>query len=228
LSSDRALPLIVVAGLALLLPAAGGCRHDMQNQNKVRPYRESAFFVDGASARLLPAHTVARGDLRADEVYYTGIRAGKPVADLPFPLTREVLLRGRQRYDIFCSPCHDRTGSGLGMVVRRGFRRPSSFHLDRLRDSPVGYFYDVMSNGFGAMADYASQIEPADRWAIAAYIRALQLSQRAALSDVPEPERGRLAAEPAPTPALEIVKPSEDWVPRRDERAKGGKPEERH
>jgi mono/diheme cytochrome c family protein len=115
---------------------------------------------------------------------------------LPVALTRELLLRGRQRYEIFCAPCHDRTGSGAGMVVRRGYRPPPSLHIDRLRDAPIGQLYDVMTRGLGAMPDYAQQVPPADRWAIAAYIRALQLSQRATIQDVPEPERRRLEGTP--------------------------------
>jgi len=156
----------------------------MQNQNKMRPYRESTFYPDGASARPLPAHTVARGDLRADEAYYTGIRGGKPVADIPFPLTRDVLLRGEQRYDIFCSPCHGRVGDGLGMIVTRGYKQPPSFHSEQLRNAQVGWFFSVMTQGFGVMPSYAAQVPVADRWAIAAYIRALQYSQNARLSDL--------------------------------------------
>ncbi|HVR10918.1 MAG TPA: cytochrome c, partial [Thermoanaerobaculia bacterium] len=119
----RGLPLLLLL-LPLSALALAGCRHDMQNQNKMRPYRESTFYPDGASARPLPAHTVARGDLRADEAYYTGVRGGKPVADVPFPVTRDVLLRGKQRYDIFCSPCHGAVGDGLGMIVTRGYKQP--------------------------------------------------------------------------------------------------------
>ncbi len=194
-------------GLAcLLLPAAAaGCRHDMQNQNKMRPYRESTFFADGASARPLPAHTVARGDLRADEAFYTGIRGGKPVADLPFPATREVLRRGQQRYDIFCSPCHGRLGDGRGMIVTRGYKQPPSFAEEQLRNAQVGFFFSVMTQGFGVMPSYAAQVSEADRWAIAAYIRVLQYSQGAPLTDLPPAAQkaiaGDLAAAPAAPPA---------------------------
>ena len=110
---------------------------------------------------------------------------GKPGETMPFPATREVLVRGRERFDIYCTPCHSRLGDGNGIVVQRGFRRPPSFHEPRLRQAPLGHFYDVMSNGFGAMPDYAAQVNPRDRWAIAAYIRALQLSQSAPASAVP-------------------------------------------
>jgi mono/diheme cytochrome c family protein len=203
------------ACLLLVLPALAGCRHDMQNQNKMRPYRESTFYSDGASARPLPAHTVARGELRADEAYYSGIRGGKPVADVPFPVTREVLLRGEQRYDIFCSPCHGRTGDGRGMIVTRGYKQPPTFHSEQLRNSQVGWFFSVMTQGFGVMPSYAAQVTVADRWAIAAYIRALQYSQNARLADLPADERQKLAGElsagsaaPAPAPAAPTPAPA--------------------
>jgi hypothetical protein len=188
-----------VACLALG-PALGlaGCRQNMHNQAKYIPLRESEFFADGTSARPLPAHTVARGFLRADTGgtgVYTGLaRGGKPVADFPLPVTREVLLRGEQRYNIFCSPCHDRAGTGRGMVVQRGYKQPPSYHIDRLRSSPVGYLYNVVTEGFGVMPSYASQIPPEDRWAIVAYVRALQLSQSARLADLSPEERARLDA----------------------------------
>jgi mono/diheme cytochrome c family protein len=187
--------------LPVLAMALAGCRHDMQNQNKMRPYRESTFYPDGASARPLPAHTVARGDLRADEGFYTGIRGGKPVADVPFPVTRELLLRGEQRYDIFCAPCHGRVGDGRGMIVTRGYKQPPSFHSAQLRNSQVGWFFSVMTQGFGVMPSYAAQVPVADRWAIAAYIRALQYSQNARLADLPADARQKLAGELSPPAA---------------------------
>ena len=190
----------------------------MQDQPKYKDLRGSAFFDDHRSARPVVEDTVARGQLRLDEKFYTGKEDGKPLVDLPVPVTAALLSRGRERYDIFCSPCHDRAGTGLGTVVRRGLRRPNSFHIDRLRESPAGYFYDVMSNGFGSMSDYSAQIEPGDRWAIVAYIRALQLSQRAALSDVPEKERAALNALPAPTPGMKMLPPSKEWTQKHDER----------
>ena len=204
MSSDR--PLGPACLLALLaLAALAGCRHDMQNQNKMRPYRESTFYSDGASARPLPAHTVARGDLRADEAYYTGIRGGKPVADVPFPVSREVLLRGEQRFDIFCSPCHGRTGDGLGMIVTRGYKQPPSFHSEQLRNAQVGWVFSVMTQGFGVMPSYAAHVPVADRWAIAAYIRALQYSQNARLSELPPAARQAIAGELPPIPAVPAV-----------------------
>ncbi len=169
---------------ALAAAAAVGCRQDMFNQPKVRPLQASTFFADGRASRPLPEDTVARGDLRADELLATG-RIGGVVADeFPFPITKAILDRGQQRFDIFCSPCHGRTGYGDGMIVQRGFKAPPSFHSDRLRQAPAGHFFDVMTNGFGVMYDYRSRVPPDDRWAIAAYIRALQLSQHASASDL--------------------------------------------
>ena len=190
----------------------------MHDQPKFKGYRKTSFFADKRSARPVIEDTVARGQLRSDERFFTGKEDGKPLVDLPVPVTSALLSRGRERYDIFCAPCHDHTGTGLGTVVRRGFRRPNSFHIDRLRESPAGYYYDVMANGFGAMSDYSAQIEADDRWAIVAYIRALQLSQRASLADVPESERGRLDALPVPTPGPEIAPPSKEWSPKGDEK----------
>jgi mono/diheme cytochrome c family protein len=169
----------------LLAMSATGCRQDMHDQPKFKALRGSSFFPDGRSARPLETGTVARGFLREDTLMYAGRIGDQPAATFPFPITREVLERGQQRYNIYCAPCHDRTGHGLGMVVRRGYRRPPSYHIDRLRNNPPGYFYDVITNGSGAMPDYAAQIQPKDRWAIAAYIRVLQRSQYATVADVP-------------------------------------------
>lgn len=172
--------------------AAGGCRQDMHDQPKYKAQAGSDFFIDQRAARPLLEGTVARGFERADTLLYTGRADGQPAAVFPFAVTPAVMERGRERFDIFCSPCHGRTGAGDGLVVRRGFRRPVSFHEDRLRAMPPGHFFDVMTNGFGAMPDYAQQVPVADRWAIAAYIRALQRSQRATLGDVPPTERSAL------------------------------------
>ena len=162
-----------------------GCREDMQNQPKVLPLRESDFYADKRSERPLIEGTVAQGHLDADTYFYTG-KVGNSDGDyMPFPATAEVLARGQQRFNIYCSPCHGETGEGNGMIVQRGYKRPPSYHSERLRKAPIGYFFDVMTNGFGAMPDYAEQVTPRDRWAIAAYIRALQLSQNANRSDVP-------------------------------------------
>lgn len=181
---------VVAMGIAAGLT---GCRQDMHDQPKYIPLRASSFFEDGRSARPIPAGTVARGHLDADVAFYTGKGPdGKYVDSFPFPITKEVLLRGQQRYNIYCTPCHDRLGTGNGMVVRRGFRHPPSYHIDRLRQAPNGYIFDVITNGFGAMQDYSAQIEPADRWAIIAYERVLQLSQNATLNDVPPADRAQL------------------------------------
>lgn len=168
------------------------CRQDMHDQPRYKPLAASDFFDDGRASRLQVEGTVARGQLRTDELYYTGKSGGNLSEVLPFPATRELLQRGRERFGIFCTPCHGALGNGEGMVVQRGFRHPPSFHTDRLREAPVGHYFDVMTNGFGAMASYASRIPPADRWAIAAYVRALQLSQNARLDDVPVAERAKL------------------------------------
>jgi hypothetical protein len=179
--------LIVLVALTTI-----ACRRDMQDQPKYTPLRPSDFFADGRSARPLPEGTVARGQLRADKVFYTGKSGDVYVDKLPFPVTRQVLERGQERFNIYCTPCHGRLGNGLGMIVQRGLKRPPSYHIDRLRQVPIGYFYDVISNGFGAMADYAAQVAPRDRWAIAAYIRVLQFSQQASLQEVPPEHRQEL------------------------------------
>jgi mono/diheme cytochrome c family protein len=177
--------------IALVLVA--GCRQDMHNQPKYKGLRASVFFADGSSARPLVEGTIARGTLQTDEAFFTGKNGNTLVTELPFPVDEQVLDRGEQRFNIYCTPCHDKTGSGRGMVVQRGYRQPPSFHIDRLRTVQIGYFFDVMTNGFGAMPDYRVQISPRDRWNIAAYIRALQLSQHAASTDVPGGDPVKLA-----------------------------------
>jgi len=152
----------------------------------------SAFFEDGRASRPLVEGTVPRGYAKTDAHLYTGKVNGRLAETFPFPITRPILERGRERYDIFCAPCHGRDGYGEGMIIQRGFRPPPSFHTDRLRQAPVGHFFEVITNGFGTMYGYASRIRPEDRWAIIAYIRALQLSQNATLQDVPPAERRRL------------------------------------
>jgi mono/diheme cytochrome c family protein len=164
------------------------------------PLQEAPFFANGAASRTLVANTVARGQLREDEHFYTGKVNGEVATEFPMPITPEIMARGQERFNVFCSPCHGRTGMGNGMIVQRGFRQPPSYHEERLRNAPVGYFFDVMTNGFGAMQDYAAQVPPSDRWAIAAYIRALQLSQHATVAEVPADRRGDLDR-PAQTPA---------------------------
>ncbi|MEK7409258.1 MAG: cytochrome c [Acidobacteriota bacterium] len=178
--------------LAALLVLAAGCRQKMGDQPRYKPLAASDLFADGLSARPRVEGAVARGQLRTDQEFYAG-KAGKElVKTFPFPVTRAVLERGRERYNIFCSPCHGRLGNGDGMVVERGLRAPPSYHIDRLREATPGHFFDVVTNGFGAMASYASRIPARDRWAIIAYIRALQFSQHATLADVPAEERQRL------------------------------------
>jgi mono/diheme cytochrome c family protein len=187
--SRRRHVVAVLMGVALL----AACRQDMHDQPKYRGLRSSAFFADGSSARPIVEGTVARGTLQTDESFFTGKNGGAVVAELPFPVDEAVLNRGEERFNIYCTPCHDRTGSGNGMVVQRGYKRPPSFHDSRLRAAQVGYFFDVMTNGFGAMPDYRVQISPRDRWNIAAYIRALQLSQHAGAADVPGGDPAKLA-----------------------------------
>jgi len=181
-SAVKNIIIVFTMALAVLLV---GCREDMQNQPRINPLRISDFYLDQRSARPLIAGTIARGDLRNDTYFYTGLIGKDPGNEMPFPATREVLERGRGRFNIFCAPCHSELGDGNGIVVQRGYQRPPSYHGDRLRNAPLGHFYDVISNGFGAMPDYAAQVPPYDRWAIAAYIRALQLSQNAPASLVP-------------------------------------------
>ena len=189
---------------------AGACRRDMQDQPRYRPFRTSAFFQDGRSARPLVAGTVARGQLEEDDHLYRGRIGEEFAATFPFPVTAEVLERGRERYDIFCAPCHGRVGDGDGMIVQRGYRRPTSFHDERLRSSPVGHFFDAITRGFGVMPSYASQIPVADRWAIVAYVRALQLSQNFPAAELPPAERARLdAAAQEPAPAQEHAEEGE-------------------
>ncbi len=169
-----------------------GCRLDMHVQPKYKPFEPSSFFDDGRSARPVVPGSVARGHLRIDEHLYTGKVNGILVNTFPFPITRQDLERGRERYNIYCTPCHDGVGEGRGMIVRRGFPPPPSYHMDRLREAPVGHFFDVITHGYGAMYSYAGRVSPEDRWKIVAYIRALQLSQRARLDDVPEKVRPQL------------------------------------
>jgi mono/diheme cytochrome c family protein len=175
----------VLPALLALIAVTAGCRLDMHLQPYYRTFAKSDFFADDRSARLPVEGTVARGDLREDTYFYTGKIDGVPGDYLPFAVTQEVLDRGRERYNITCTPCHGRVGDGNGFIPTRGFRKPPSFHIDRLRKAPIGYFFDVDTNGYGVMPDYAAQVAPRDRWCIAAYIRALQLSQNATSAEVP-------------------------------------------
>jgi mono/diheme cytochrome c family protein len=183
--------------IALLVSGVGGaaaCRQDMHNGPRFKALQKSDFYDDQRSARPLIEDTVPRGWLMADDAFATGKVNGQFVAQLPVPLNLQLLQRGEARFNIYCAPCHARTGNGDGIVVRRGYKQPPSYQDPRLRAQPVGYFYDVISHGFGQMPDYAAQIQPKDRWAIAAYVRALQVSQHATVADVPEGDRPKLDA----------------------------------
>jgi hypothetical protein len=173
----------------------------MHDAPRYEPLEASTFFADGRSARTFVADTVARGTLREDEHLYHGTIDGQLTDIFPMPVTDEMMARGHQRFNVFCAPCHGRTGQGNGMIVQRGFRPPPSLHEERLRNAPVGYYVNVETNGFGAMSDYSAQVPVADRWAIAAYIRALQFSQRASIDDVPPERRGELDQPAAQPPA---------------------------
>jgi mono/diheme cytochrome c family protein len=193
-SSAASVRLLIVCVAAIL--GAAGCRQDMHDQPSYSPLEKTPFFADGRSAREPVAGTVARGALRDDELLYTGIVGGDAATVFPFPVDAGVMARGRELFDAFCSPCHGRTGAGDGIVVRRGFTRPPDLTDQRLRDIAPGYIFNVITNGFGAMPDHGAQIRPRDRWAIIAYLRALQLSASATLAEVPPAERTRLEGLP--------------------------------
>lgn len=186
-----AIKQLVISSLLFVIGVAG-CRQQMAEQPRYDPLEASEFFADGQSARPPVENAVARGELREDEHFYAGLSGGAPASTFPFPITLEILQRGRERFDIFCSPCHSRTGDGNGMIPSRGFTRPPSFHIQRLREAPPGYFFQVITQGLGAMPNYRQQIPPGDRWAIIAYVRALQLSQNATINDVPPQQRSQL------------------------------------
>jgi mono/diheme cytochrome c family protein len=173
------LSLIAILGLA------SACRQDMHDQPRFKPLAKSDFYADLRSERPPVEDTVARGQLHDDTYFYTGKIGNTPGDYMPFPVTEKDLARGRERYNIYCAPCHSRMGDGNGMIPQRGFKHPPSYHIERLQKAPLGYFFDVMTNGFGVMPSYAPQIPADDRWRIVAYIRALQLSQNAAEADVP-------------------------------------------
>lgn len=175
---------MAAAALAVLIPLSG-CRQDMQNEPKMIPQRESKFFADGRSVRPQVDGTVARGQLDADSYFYSGLVDNREQDAMPFPVTMTVLNRGQERFDIYCTPCHSRVGNGRGMIVERGYKPAGDLLGSRILQEPLGHYFAVISHGYGAMPDYAAQINTQDRWAIAAYIRALQLSQVATLADVP-------------------------------------------
>lgn len=190
--SLRKLPILLAA--TALLWSASSCRNDMRDDAKLKPLEKADFFADGRSARPLVDGTVPRTQLVSPEQEYlqTGKQNGQLGNRLPFPLTRQVLQRGQERFNIYCSPCHDKLGTGQGMIVQRGMTRPPSYHIDRLRQAPLGHFVDVMTNGFGAMYSYRYRVLAEDRWAIAAYIRVLQVSQGTNVDDVPADELTKL------------------------------------
>jgi hypothetical protein len=206
---------LTILTLLGIIAATSACRIDMHVQPRENPLSRSDFFTDQRSARPPVEGTVARGQLHEDSYFYTGKIGNNPGEEMPFPVTKEVLARGQERYNIYCAPCHSRVGDGNGFVPSRGFsRQPPSFHIARLQKAPAGYIYDVITEGFGIMPDYASQILPQDRWNIVAYVRALQLSQNATMADVPqgqqipstppkfrEPGSGATRAMLAPTPS---------------------------
>jgi cytochrome c553 len=185
-------PIFLSLLCVLCAMALAACRQDMHDQPRPEPLEKSVFFDDHRSARPLVAGTVARGHLNLDEHFYTGKVNGALVTTFPYPVTLDMLRRGRERYDIYCSPCHSKTGDGRGMIVQRGLKQPESFHSQRLREMAVGHFFDATTNGFGAMYSYAERVSPADRWAIAAYIRALQLSQGANLRELPAQDQQQI------------------------------------
>lgn len=182
----RVLKLVLLVAIFMFLSACDIVPLHMRDNARYEPFEQSTFFEDGLAMRPVVANTVARGDLRTDELLYEGRIDGELANVFPFEITEDILLQGQERYNIYCAPCHGRVGDGTGMIVQRGMRQPVSFHSERLRSESVGYYYDVITNGFGVMYSYASRIPVEDRWAIVAYVRALQRSQNADISDVPE------------------------------------------
>jgi hypothetical protein len=181
--------VVVALGFAALLMVAG-CRQDMQNQPKLIPQRGSEMFADHRGARPQVVNTVARGQLHEDSYFYTGVVQGangyrEEKNEMPFPVTMDVLKRGQERFNVYCTPCHSRVGNGLGMIVDRGYKPAGNFHDQVRLAQPVSHYFYVMTHGYGAMPDYSAQLTPEERWAVAAYIRALQLSQSATVADVP-------------------------------------------
>ena len=203
----------LAVSVLLVVGMLAACRIDMHVQPRINPLAKSEFFTDQRSARPPVEGTVARGQLHEDSYFYTGKIGNNPGDAMPFPVTRDVLQRGRERYNIYCALCHSRVGDGNGFIPSRGFtRKPPSFHEQRLQKAPLGYVFDVMTNGFGIMPDYASQIPPRDRWDIVAYIRALQLSQNATKADVPSgqnvpSESPRFQGEPGTGATLPVIAP---------------------
>jgi mono/diheme cytochrome c family protein len=180
----RRVAMAAALGSMSLLTACG-LRLDMHDQPKFKPLRENDFYADGRASRPVVDGTVARGQLANDELFYTGKLNGQEADQFPYPVNQPMLERGRERFNIYCAPCHSRTGDGNGMIVQRGFKKPPDYTEDRLMKIPVGHFVNVMTNGYGSMSEYKSQLSISDRWAIAAYIRALQLARKGTAADVP-------------------------------------------
>ncbi|MFC6645861.1 c-type cytochrome [Granulicella cerasi] len=180
-------PMTALVAMGAML-ALAGCRQDMHDQPKFFPQRGTSFYGDGRSVRPQVDNTVSRDQMQ-DAYFSTGMMDGKEGDGLPIPLTKDTIARGQERYNVYCTPCHSRVGNGEGMIVQRGYRPAGDFHTERMRNLPLGHFFAVMTNGYGAMPDYKAQLTPQDRWAVAAYIRALQLSQNAKPSDVPSGEQ---------------------------------------
>lgn len=221
-STDYADKRVLLVALFAAASFVGGCRQDMHDAPRYEAYESSATFADNRASRVAPVGTVARGWLRDDDALYTGKVAGQPVDEFPFAIGRAELLRGQERFNIYCTPCHGKLGDGNGMVVSRGLRQAASYHQDRLRQEKLGYFYDVVTNGFGAMQGYAEQIPVRDRWLIVAYVRTLQLSQHASVNDVPADRRGALdAAAGAQAAGATTAQPT-------SAEATAGKPAEKH
>jgi hypothetical protein len=193
----KVLTMTLFAALTVLLNA---CGLNMYDQPKAEYQEANSFLPGGVSTQPLPEGVVSRERGGFDEVFYTGQDENGFVTELPIPLTLELVQRGQERYNIYCTPCHNFNGNGLGVIVQKGMPQPTSFHDQRLRDVQIGYFFNAMTNGFGRMYSYASRIPPEDRWAIASYIRALQLSQNATLEDVPEELRDSLPTTGASLP----------------------------
>jgi mono/diheme cytochrome c family protein len=208
---------IVLRSIAFILVIAAtgglsGCRQDMQDQPKFVPLRGTTFFADGRSARYQLAGTIARGQEQTDTYLLTGMTDGKEGDRFPFPITRAVLERGQERFNIYCSPCHSRVGNGEGRIVERGYYQAANFHSLRLREAPAGHFFNVITRGYGAMPDYHAELAPADRWAVAAYIRALQLSQNAKPADAAPGAHVVSLTEAANREGLPATFAEEDWM----------------
>lgn len=211
---NRLSHLIALSFSAILLTNCS--RLDMQDQPKGKYERPSDFFADGRYGRPEVDGTVARGYLNEDVAYYEGKGPDeKDIDAFPLVVDKALIDRGHQRFDAFCSPCHGRIGNGLGMVVRRGFKQPPSYHIERLRTAPVGHFFDVITNGYGAMLNYAQQLSVRDRWAVVAYIRALQYSQNANINDLPAEAKAHIPGAGSPlSPEMKAAQDNEPLAPK--------------